>query len=194
MTHLILATTSPHRKRLFSTLGLDFVCEGSNVDEYNDDRPQNPKDLVQYLARLKAEAVAKNHSSGIVVGFDSVAYFEGEILEKPRSRQEDFERLRRLSGNSHNFYTGIHMINLDTGKVLRDVVETTAFFREISDEEIDKYLDQDSMFNTYALGYAPPEHYSATFIKRLEGSPHNIFWGLPVERIMPMLLQIGYKL
>ncbi len=193
MTQIILATTSPHRKRFFETLGLEFVCEGSNIDEYTNDRPETPKELVKYLARLKAEAVAKNYSSGIVIGFDSVAYFNGEILEKPKSEQEELERLRRLSDNMHEFFTGIHMINLDNEKVLSDVIETKAFMRKISDEEIKRYLKQDPMFKTYALGYSPPGHYSATFIKRIEGSFNNICWGLPVERIVPMLFEIGYK-
>ena len=86
------------------------------------------------------------------------------------------------------------MINLDNGKVLSDVVETKAWFRELRDEEIEKYLEQDSMFKTYALGYAPPEHYSASFIIKIEGSFNNLCWGLPVERIMSMLFEIGYEL
>ena len=84
------------------------------------------------------------------------------------------------------------MMNLDTKIILNDIVETKAFIRDLSDNEINMYLDQDPMYKTYALGYSPPEHYSATFIDRLEGSPHNIFWGLPVERIIPMLTRIGY--
>ena len=194
MAQLILATTSPHRKRFFETLGLKFVCEGSNVDEKFDGRPNSPKELVSYLAKLKAEAVAKNHDSGIIVGFDSVGYFKGEILEKPKSKEEAYERLKKYSKNTHEFYTGIHMINLDNGKVLSDVVETKAWFRELRDEEIEKYLEQDSMFKTYALGYAPPEHYSASFIIKIEGSFNNLCWGLPVERIMSMLFEIGYEL
>lgn len=194
MTQLILATTSPHRKRFFETLGLEFVCEGSNVDEYTDDRPQTPQELVKYLARLKAEAVAKNHTSGIIVGFDSVGSFNGEIFEKPKSSEEDYKRLKKMSGGKHEFYTGIHMINLDNGKVLSDVVLTTAWFRELKDEEIRKYLGQDPMFKTYALGYAPLEHYSASFVKRIEGSYNNLCWGLPVERIVPMLIEIGYEM
>ena len=72
---IILATSSLHRIEIFQKLGLDFTTESSNVDEYGPERPKNPKKLVKYLAKLKAEAVAKNYSSGIIIGFDSVGYF-----------------------------------------------------------------------------------------------------------------------
>ncbi len=86
--NLVLATTSPYRLEIFQKLGLHFTSEGSNVDEYTADRPSDPEDLTQHLAKLKAESVAENHQSGIVIGFDSVGLFNGEILEKPRSREE----------------------------------------------------------------------------------------------------------
>ena len=82
--NLILATTSPYRLEIFKKLGLHFTSEGSNVDEYTADRPSNPEDLTKYLAKLKAESVAENYQTGIVIGFDSVGLFNGEILEKPR--------------------------------------------------------------------------------------------------------------
>ena len=190
---LILATSSPHRKRTFSTLGINFVAEGSDVDEYFDGRPESPGELVLHLSQLKAKAVAGKHSEGIVVGFDSVAYFQGEILEKPKSREEAYQRLKRLSGQQYDFYTGIYMINLETSGVLTDVVKTGAWFRDISDDEINKYLDQDDMFNTYALGFSLPEHYSASFIKRVDGCFNNICWGLPLGRMIEMLKEIGYE-
>ncbi|VVB77618.1 Septum formation protein Maf [uncultured archaeon] len=194
MKKLILATTSLHRKKIFDSLGLEYLCEGSDVDEYTKDRPSYPAELVKYLAKLKAESVSKNHSSGIIVGFDSVSYFDSEILEKPKTREENFQRLKRLSGNMHEFFTGIHMINLDNGKEMSDVVETKAWIREIRDEEIEKFLNQDFKYTTCALGYSPPEYYSATFVRRIEGSFHNLCFGMPVEKIIPMLFEIGYEL
>ena len=91
---IILATTSPYRIEAFKKLDLDFDAEGSNVDEYGIERPEKPVELVQFLAKLKAEAVAKNHSKGIVIGFDSVGYFQGKILEKPKNREEIINRLK----------------------------------------------------------------------------------------------------
>ena len=192
MPKIILGTTSPYRKETFAYLGIPFEVEGSNVDESQLER-NNPEELTKNLSRLKAEAVAKNHSDAIVIGMDSVAYFNGQILEKPKSREEDFKRLKALSGKNHQFYTGIYIINLSSGKTLSKIVKTEVLLRELSDEEINQYLDADPHFNTYALGYDPVKHISASFVKKIEGSYYNLLGGIPLETIIEMLREIGYK-
>jgi predicted house-cleaning NTP pyrophosphatase (Maf/HAM1 superfamily) len=85
MRKIILATASPHRIEAFRSLGLDIIVEPSNIGERTEHRPDTPEGLVKYLARLKAEHIAnkplieKNHSDGIVMGFDSVGYFNSTI-------------------------------------------------------------------------------------------------------------------
>lgn len=192
MNKIILATTSPYRRETFRYLGIPFESEGSNVDESQLER-KNPEELVKSLSKLKAEAVAKSHSDAIVIGMDSVTCFKGQILEKPKSKEEDFQRLEALSGNKHQFYTGIFMVNTVSNKTLSKVVITDVFMREISNEEINKYLDEDLHFNTYALGYDPVKHYSASFVKKIEGSYYNLLGGIPLETIIEMLKEIGYK-
>lgn len=194
MPQIILATSSPYRQEAFRFLGLDFVAEGSAVDEYFDGRPNSPEELVLHLAKLKAEAVAKHYKDGIVIGFDSVGWFNGQVLEKPKSRREAFERLKSLSGNTHQFYTGIYMITLESGKILSKISLTNAEIRKLTDSEINKYLDQDSKFNTYALGYDPLGHYSSTFVKKIDGSYNNLTRGIPLETIAEMLMDMGYKI
>jgi len=192
MTKIILATTSPYRREIFGYLGIDFEAEGSKVDESQIER-NNPEELVKQLSKLKAEAVAKNHPNAIVIGMDSVTYFNGQILEKPKSKEEALQRLKNLSGNNHQFYTGIYMINTALNKVLSRVVKTEVFMRNLSDKEINKYLDEDPHFNTYALGYDPIKHCSASFVKRIEGSYYNLLGGIPLEVIVEMLSEIGYS-
>lgn len=189
---IILATTSPYRKEIFGYLGIPFEAEGSKVDESQLER-NNPEELVKSLSKLKAKEVAKNHQDSIVVGMDSVAYFDGKILEKPKSKEEEFQRLKELSGKEHQFYTGVHMINTASGKTLSKVVKTEVFMRNISDGEINRYLDEDPNFNTYALGYDPIKHISASFIQRIEGSYYNLLGGIPLETVVEMLREIGYK-
>ncbi|MFH1582437.1 MAG: nucleoside triphosphate pyrophosphatase [bacterium] len=192
MQKIILATTSPYRRETFGYLGIPFEVEGSNVDESQLERDK-PEKLVRELSKLKAEAVAKNHPDVIVIGMDSVTYFNGQIFEKPKSKEEDFQRLKALSGKQHQFYTGIYMTNAVTNKTLSKVVITDVSMRELSEEEINKYLDEDPHFNTYALGYDPVKHYSASFVKKIEGSYYNLLGGIPLETIIEMLKEIGYK-
>jgi len=193
MTKIILATASPYRQKAFRSLDLDFIAQTSDVDESFDGRPNSPEKLVLHLAKLKAEAVAKHHDSGIIIGFDSVGWFNKQILEKPKSREKAFERLKSLSGNNHQFYTGIHIINIESGKVIFKAVITDVEIRNLLDSEINKYLDQDSKFNTYALGYDPLDHYSSTFVRKINGSYNNLIRGIPLETIVEMLPGVGYK-
>jgi septum formation protein len=191
---IILATASPHRQEAFRKLGLKFVAEGSNVDERFQGRPEGAEGLVMQLSKMKAEAVARHHDEGIVIGFDSVGWFNGDVLEKPESREEIFERLKMLSGQGYQFVTGIHMINADTNRELSRVVKTNVFMREIAENEINRFLDHDTneTFKTFAHGFNPICHYSSTFARRIEGSCSNYLWGLPVETIMEMLIEMGY--
>ena len=192
MSKIILATTSPYRKETFGYLGIPFEAEGSNTDESQAER-NDPEELVKSLSKLKAEAVAKNHSDAIVIGMDSVTYFNDKILEKPKSREEDFQRLKELSGNNHQFYTGVYIVNTVTNKAISRVVKTEVFMRNLSEKEINKYLDEDPHFNTYALGYDPVRHISSSFVKKIEGSYYNLLGGIPLEVIVEMLGEIGYK-
>ena len=189
---IILATTSPYRIQAFRFLGIDFMAEGSRVDESQVGRNE-PEDLVRELSRLKAEAVAKNHKNVIVIGMDSVGYFDNKILEKPKSKEEGLERLKALSGKSHQFYTGIHVVNTAANKAISEIIKTEIHLRSFSDKEVEIYLEQDKFYNTYALGYDPLEHYSSTFAEKIEGSYNNFLRGIPLE-IMPNLIKRAMQL
>jgi len=191
MTKIVLATTSPYRKEIFESLDIPFEIEGSGVDESQTKR-NDPEELVKELSKLKAEAVAKNHVDAVIIGFDSVGFFDGNILEKPKSKEDAFERLKLLSGREHYHYTGIHMINNHSKKVISKVNKNKIFMREYLDEEIEKYLLQDQRFKTFALGYDTEKHTSASFIERIEGNHLNLR-GIPLSDVIEMLSEIGYK-
>ncbi len=194
MVQIILATQSKYRIEGFKETGLSFVSKASNIDEYFKERPKDPKELVLHLAEKKAKEIEKNYSSGIIIGFDSVAYFDGEILEKPKSKTDCFKRLKKLSGKDHEFYTGIYMKNIDSSKELKKIVETKIKLRDLKNSEIEMYLNQDSEYNKKALGYDPLKYYSSTFVKEITGSYTNIIRGVPLETIIEMLHEIGYNL
>ncbi|MDP3986754.1 MAG: Maf family protein [Nanoarchaeota archaeon] len=190
---IILATTSPHRRKAFASLGYGFVCEGSDVDERFEDRPSSPSDLVRVLSRLKAEGVASRHKEGIVIGFDSVGYSRGEVLEKPRSFYEGFERLNFLSGQEGTFFTGVCVINAGESSIgdVCDVSRTNFKMNNLDPNEIRDYLLSDPRFDTYALGFDLLSHFSLTFINEIHGSYNNILHGIPLEMIPGMLREVS---
>lgn len=190
---IILATTSPYRRMLMDVLGIEYESIGSNVDESVVKRNE-PGNLVRELSRLKAQAVADNNPDSLVIGMDSIGWFNGSPLEKPKSREDAYNRLKSLSGNNYSFYTGICMINTKTGDVFSRVVKTDIEMRTISESEINKYLDQDPNFITYAHGYDPQNHLSTSFVKKIEGSHNNFIWGFPLEVVVEMLKEQGVKL
>lgn len=192
MSRIILATTSPHRQAAFRLLGLDFVMEGSKVNEYTDDRPKDPKELVQYLAKLKAGAVAKNHKEGIVLGFDTVGIFESRIMEKPRSREEARKRLDSLSGKMHLLITGVHLINAATGESASGTDTTKIFMRKLTETEVENHLDKDTTCLTRAIGYNPIGPHGIAFIERIKGSYTNVIWGIPLEVVVEMLREVAH--
>ena len=87
----------------------------------------------------------------------------------------------------------MYIVDTATNKTLSKIVITDVFMRELSDEEINKYLEEDPHFNTYALGYDPVKHISSSFVKKIEGSYYNLLGGIPLETIVEMLREIGYK-
>jgi septum formation protein len=193
MPKIVLATTSPYRIEAFKFLGIDFEAKGSNVDESQAER-NNPEELVKMLSKLKAEAVAKDYPDAIVIGMDSVGCFNGQILEKPKSREEGLERLKSLSENNFQFFTGIFMVDTASGKEISKVVKTELFMRQLSKAEINKYLDEDPHFNTYAIGFDALGHFSSAFVERIEGSYNNFLRGIPLEVVIEMLYSLGYKI
>ncbi|MBU4070471.1 MAG: septum formation protein Maf [Nanoarchaeota archaeon] len=188
---IILATTSKYRKEVFGYAGYDFIAQGSNIEENFKGRPNTPKELVETLSRLKAENVAKEFKSGLVIGFDSIGHFNGQILEKPKSKEEAYKRLKSLSGNKYEFFTGVHIIDLDRQNARSKVVKTEVFMRQLYEDEIKKYLEEDSSFNTYAQGFDPLQTRGMTFIQKINGSYNNILRGIPLESIVEILNEVG---
>lgn len=189
---IVLATQSLYRKAAFAKLGIPFTADSADIDEYYPGRPRDPISLVLALAQLKAEAVAEKHQEKIVIGFDSVGYFENQILEKPKSKEELIDRLKMLSGKSFKFVTGIYVINYPRYAV--EYVLTTAWMRRLFKYEMVKYLKEDPNYNTYALGFDPLNYSSASFINQIQGSYTNIGYGIPLELFPRLLKGVGYVL
>lgn len=182
MPRIILASQSPRRKTLLSQLGFDFDVYPSETDEDIDE--QHPPLLVEKLALLKAKDVSGAFTDSMIIGADTVVVHEGEILGKPRDAAEAINYLTRLSGTSHNVFTGVALVQTNSGGLITAEKtfheQTKVFFSPLSKHEIDAYIESGSPFDK-AGAYGIQDDMGAVFVEKIEGDFYNVV-GFPLNR------------
>ena len=143
---LVLGSTSVYRRQLLERFGLPFTTAASNVDE-TPLPGESAVDLVNRLARSKAEAVAKRHRGCLVIGSDQLAVCGRDILGKPASGERAIAQLKSLSGQRVTFNTAVHLVNSDTGANEGHLDVTTVHFRRLTDAEIARYVARDKPYD-----------------------------------------------
>lgn len=183
MKKIILASSSPRRKKLLEQVGLQFEVIPSNYEEKKG-TTSSPHDLVKRHAEGKAHDIAQHVTNSIIIGADSIVYVKNEILEKPRSEKEAKEMLALLSGTSHEVITGVCILDSETGTSITKSASTKVFFKPLSRKEIDWYVSTGEPMDK-AGAYAIQEK-GALFIERIEGDYNNAV-GLPVFSVFETL-------
>ncbi|WP_110927091.1 Maf family protein [Bacillus massiliglaciei] len=177
MQPLILASSSPRRKELIRLLQIPFEAVPADVSE--DFEPGTPAEqVVQELALRKAKAVALSHESNYVIGSDTVVVLDGEILGKPADRGDAKRMLLSLSGRDHYVCTGAAIVQGSREKVFAEKTKVT--FWELSEAEIDRYLDSGEPFDK--AGSYGIQGYGSLLVKKLDGDYYTVV-GLPVARL-----------
>jgi len=187
MRKIILASSSPRRKEIFSKTRLPFVVAPGNYEE-NITLKMKPKELAKFLSRGKAESVAGKHKDAVVIAADTFVAYKDRLLGKPHTPEEAKEMLKMLSDTVHSVITGYTVIDTKTGKSLSRATENKVHLRKISDEEIDAYIKTGEPLDK-AGAYAIQER-GAVFVKRVEGDFLNIM-GLPLYELMEDLKKFG---
>ena len=129
-TKIILASTSPRRKALLARLINNFEIMPS---DYKEDMTLNlpPSELAKTLSHGKATGTAKK-ANGIIIGSDTFIALENEILGKPHTPEKAKEMLKKLSGKTHEIYTGITIINTETKQEIQNCEITKITFKKLS--------------------------------------------------------------
>ncbi len=184
---IILATKFSCHSKAFFNLGIPFVSEdGVDMDRFFSDEEKNPEEFVKKIARIRAEKVAERQNNpSIVIGLESVIWFQRKILYNPKSKEEAFLRLKIMSGKDYWLFAGIAISNFPGGDFFSCSEKTYVVLRDYSEEEIVKYLDQDKEddYLSYAQGFNPLVGCGNTFIKRIEGNYNGIIHSTPIELI-----------
>lgn len=188
---LVLASSSPRRRELLTMIGARFELELPRVDESAFSAITAPDQLVMRLAEAKAQEVAARRPDDVVIGADTVVVLDGQILGKPKDREEARRMLRQLSGRTHQVWTGLAVVHRASGRVEVAAERTDVTFRELSQDEIDRYarlgegLDKAGAYAVQGVG--------ALFVERLEGCYFNVV-GLPLARLHSLLARFGIRL
>ncbi|HNY90055.1 MAG: Septum formation protein Maf [bacterium ADurb.Bin431] len=179
-----LASQSPRRKQLLQLIGLKFHVLPSGIDE-EACTERDPVAHVQKLALAKAEDVGRRIESGLVVGADTIVVLDGEILGKPVDEEDAVRMLRRLSGRTHQVYTGFAILFQPEDDKVTGYEVTNVRFRPLQEWEIRSYVATGSpMDKAGAYGI---QDQSALFADRIEGCFYNVV-GFPLTRFYLTLL------
>ncbi|MFT8322225.1 MAG: Maf family protein [Bacillus sp. (in: firmicutes)] len=185
---LILASSSPRRKELLEDLRLSFEVSSSNVDE-SFDCSLAPEEVVMSLAEKKARSITSYHDNPFIIGADTIVFYQGNILGKPETREQAFSMLKTLSGSTHSVYTGVAIAA--NGDCSTFYEKTDVLFWELTDEEINSYLDTGEPFDK--AGAYGIQGVGRILVKKINGDYFTVV-GLPISRLIRELKAIGFSI
>lgn len=191
MPRLVLASTSPYRRELLGRLQLPFATAAPETDE-SPLVGEHPAATAERLSVAKARAVAASHPDALIIGSDQVAYQGNTRYGKPGTRENAIIQLRSMSGKAVVFHTGLCLLNAASGRVHLRGIPTEVRFRELSDEEIRRYLDKEDALN--CAGSARSEGLGISLLEYLRGDDPNALVGLPLIALCEMLRAEGVAL
>lgn len=191
MLPLVLASSSPYRRELLQRLDLPFDWIAPEIDETRAAN-ETPADLTQRLALAKARAVAASHHAHLIVGSDQVLLLDGVPVSKPGNHAAAFAQLRRSSGRTLRFSTAVCLLNSFNGSHQVAVEQFDVVFRELSDEQIERYLRREMPYD--CAGSFKAEGLGITLFHALRGDDPNSLIGLPLIRLCDMLAREGADL
>ena len=184
---IILASGSPRRRELLKQLAVDFEVTPADIDE-SLIKDEVPRDYVLRLSREKAMEGFKQCGGSLpVLGSDTIVLLDGEILGKPESREEAESMLMRLSGRTHQVYSGVALA-LKPDNVLDTLNITSVTFSDMPPAWVRQYCQSDEPMDkagAYAVQGA-----TGQYICRIDGSYSGVM-GLPLYETAELLRRAG---
>lgn len=188
---LVLASTSPFRRELLARLQIPFETVAPDADE-SALPGEHPAATALRLAEVKARAVARRYPDALIIGSDQVAAHGDQRFGKPGRRENAIVQLRLMRGKEVVFHTGLCLLDSRTGNSQVRCVDTHVGFRQLSDAEIEAYLDKEDALN--CAGSAKSEGLGISLLSYLRGDDPNALVGLPLIALCDMLRAAGVAL
>jgi septum formation protein len=185
---LILGSTSIYRKQLLERLQIPFRTVAPDIDE-TPQPGEKPQELVGRLALEKARHVAAQNPSSLVIGSDQVAVHNGKIVGKPYTHDVALEQLIAANGRRISLFTGLALVNGDTGEEQMEVIPFEVVFRNLTEQQLENYLHKEQPY--HCAGSVKSEGLGIALLERFEGEDPNTLIGLPLIRLIRMLEKAG---
>lgn len=182
---ILLASQSPRRKELLSSLGFDFEVVKIDCEEILPENIEIGK-AAAYLSLLKADAFGQLNDGEVLLTADTVVAIDDQILGKPKDETDAKAMLQILSGKTHQVYTGITIKTSDKTFTETDIADVE--LDTISDDEAEYYVQKYKPFDK-AGSYGIQEWLGMAKIKKMNGSFYTIM-GLPTHLVYKILREI----
>ncbi|MCJ7688606.1 MAG: Maf-like protein [Clostridiaceae bacterium] len=190
--NIILASASERREELLKKITSNFKIKTSDFEESDIPFSGSCGDYVMALARGKAMDITSSvKKPAAIIGCDTIVYFNGKVLGKPKDSLEAFQMLSDLSGNTHEVYTGVAVINTETQEISTEYVCTEVKFSKLSESEINNYIETGEPFDK--AGAYGIQGAASVFVEQIKGCYYNVV-GLPVNKLYFMLREMGVNL
>jgi septum formation protein len=186
-----LASASAARRRILQSVGIEPIIEISDFDEDSIQIP-DPRKLVEALALAKARAVADRlrYDHCIVLGCDSILWFDGQIQGKPPNPHIAIERWQKMRGSSGAIYTGHATIDLQKQRTIVRCGITKVYFASVTDRQIAAYVSTGEPLK--CAGAFALEGVGGMFVEKIEGCHTNVI-GLSLPLVRSMFAELGYE-
>ena len=188
---MILGSTSRYRSELLQRLRISFTVAAPDVDE-TPRAGEAPAALAMRLALAKARAVASTSPAAVVIGADQVADLAGLPLGKPGNHARARAQLRQMRGQTVVFQTAIAVVCIETGFEQSSLAAVQVKFRELSDDEIENYLQVEQPYD--CAGSAKSEGLGIALLASIESDDPTALIGLPLIRTCTLLRAAGVSL
>ena len=187
---LVLASTSIYRRELLAKLQIPFEVVSPDVDE-TPEKGESPVDTAIRLAEAKARKVAPQFPGALIIGSDQVAVLGGSQIGKPLTHDNAVKQLRALRGRQAVFHTAIALYDSRSNTLQRRLVPTTVHFRDLTDAQIENYLQKEQPY--HCAGSAKAEGLGIALIAEIDGADPNALIGLPLIALVDMLKHAGVE-
>jgi septum formation protein len=188
--NLILASGSPRRQELLKSLGVPFEIRLKEIDE---DYPKHLKksEISDYLAQLKSNAFVEELTpKDLLITSDTIVWYHNMALGKPKSKDDAFQMLQKLSGKTHEVITSVCLKSLQKEDIFNSITKVT--FKELSSKEIQFYIDNYNPMDK-AGAYGIQDWIGQIGVTKIEGSYFNVM-GFPIHKIYSQLLKFSKEL